>query len=128
MRANYFFLLQDKFKTYNKKNCEAIVVKCSDSIEDKEITASIESLEKHTGANLQFAVDELWNNFRKRKNAMQSLKEYPDKKIFIKDAEKMPKTISFPETLKSFLPEELVIKIVDIWKERYSEFDISFGV
>lgn len=92
----------------------------------KNPVASVAHLEKHTGALLQFAVDELWGNFGKRKRAMQNIYEYPMSKLCIKDSEKMPKTISFPRVLKSFLPSDLVDDIVSYWRSEYKNFEVNF--
>jgi len=124
--SQLLFLLKGKGNTYNRAQCEIIVMKYSNDIDIKHPVANVHDLEKHTGAMLQFGIDELWNNFGRRKNAMSNIYQYPVSKLYIKDAEKIPKTISFPKALKSFLPASLVDEIVNHWSNEYSGFDVLF--
>lgn len=124
--SQLLYLLNDDFNTYNKKRCEAIVLNVTGDINAKNPTGLISKLENHTGASLQFAVDEIWNNFKNRKQAMKNIHEYPIHKLYNKD--KIPKTIYFPRVLKSLLSSDVVGEIVKGWKEEYSGFGVEFKV
>lgn len=124
--SQLLYLLKDKAGTYSKAQCEQIVNKYTGDSGYKFPVANVYHLEKHTGALLQFAIDELWNNFGRRKSAMRNIYEYPMSKLYIKNAEKIPKAINFPKVLKSFLPSQLVDEIVLHWKEEYCKFDVEF--
>jgi hypothetical protein len=79
---------------------------------------AIPILAKHLNLpDLQQAVNDIRYNYLERTATRQYIIEYPQKKI--NETEAIPKRIRIPETLRSFLADNVASEIISIWKKRY---------
>ncbi len=106
------------------KGNKAVNLKKVDDSYDKYCSCEEPILSKYLRIDLNRAITEITNNFCKRPATKGWILSYPETKLKPDKKGFLPKTVSIPDALRSFLTDEDIAWIVSEWNKRY-EFYIT---
>ncbi len=110
------------------KGNKAIDLRKLDETYDKNCFCDEPTLSAYLQIDLGKAITEITNNFCKRPATKGWILSYPETKLKPNDKGFMPKTVSIPDALRSFLTDKDIGWIINSWNERYEFFITKHGV
>jgi hypothetical protein len=102
-----------------------------EELDEKNPTTTVKEMSERLGINLDFFIEDIGKNFLKNQATGSYILNFPTTKLKpSKTTGLMPKVISIPSVLRSFLPKEIQEEIRNKWNEKYEkevkEYDIIF--
>ena len=109
-------------------NIEDTITLGEEEFKEKDPSIEIDKLSKHTGIDFEFYISDIKKNYLNNSATRGFILNYPTTKLKpSKKTGQMPKKVSIPSVLKSFLTEGQKRSIVDGWKDKYSTY-VNLGV
>jgi hypothetical protein len=97
---------------------------------EKNPAIDIDKMSKHLDIDLMFYIGDIKFNYMKRSATRGFIMNYPDSKLKPNKDGKIPRSVSIPPILKSFLSDLVAKEIVEAWKEKYvfwiKEHEVKF--
>jgi hypothetical protein len=95
---------------------------------EKNPCTAIANIEKHLGIDLKAAIQDIERNYFVRSATRGWIIQYPQTLLARKAAKvKLPKAISIPDPLKTFLPDSTRQAIVEMWQDKYEWYTKAGG-
>jgi hypothetical protein len=97
---------------------------------EKNPAIDIKLMSDNLGTDLNFYIKDISENYMTRHVTRGFILNYPATKLKPNKEGKMPRSVTIPTVLRSFLKDEVSQEIVEAWKEKYSwwikEHEIKF--